>query len=188
MKKNKPMHGWLFAVISLVILLGISVYLGVSGWYFTTDFSQNNDLVLGNNVEIAVKKNESATASFSFSGGIIPGEKLPQIVSIKNMSEEGKTFLRAKIYIFMADSSLATMSLVTSNNWVYNEDGYYYFTDELISQGKANLASHIVMDENSALCGEKNYIMTILVESVDTTLQVQDIWGINPLDLKNGEQ
>jgi len=55
MKQDRVYHGWLFATVALLIMLGISIYLGVSGWYFNTDFSQVCDLELGKNIEVSIK-------------------------------------------------------------------------------------------------------------------------------------
>ena len=116
MKKNNAFYGWLFACVSLVILLGVSIYLGISGWYFSSSNTQQTDLELGNNIEISVKKNESSTASFTFSGGFLEGEKLSQIVGIKNSETEGELYIRAKVYVFMSDNAIADMQFITSSN------------------------------------------------------------------------
>lgn len=183
MKKNEPYYGWLFAVVSLLILLGISIYLGVSGWYFSSNLTQTSDMVLGNTVEMSIKENQSTTCSFTLSGAYLPEEELPQIISVKNSSEKSKVFLRAKIYIFMESSTIAKMSMNTNTNWYLGDDGYYYYRDELIEQGKASVCSGIVIGQDSMLCGEKSYVVTILVESLDSSLDVETIWGLNPHEL-----
>ncbi len=181
MKKNNSNYGWLFACVSLVILLGISVYLGISGWYFSSSNTQETDLQLGNNIEISVKKNESATASFTFSGGFLEGEKLSQIVGIKNLDTDSELYIRAKVYVFMSDNAIADMQFVTSNNWTKGDDGYYYFNEKLIPQGKIGLCSSLVIGDGSHLRGNKNYIMTIAVEGLDANADVEGLWGVNPL-------
>lgn len=180
---KKSTWGWLFAVIGLIILLGISIYLGVSGWYFNTDFSQESDIVLGNTVEIEVGKNQANTCSFSFSGAILPGEQLPQIISVKNKEEEGKLYLRAKVYVFMENSTIASMSLISTSNWTLAEDGYYYYNDLLVEKGKTGLCSHVIVDDDGVLRGNKNYIMTVLVESLSQDCVPMDIWSENPLSV-----
>ncbi len=182
MKKNNAYYGWLFACVSLLILLGISVYLGISGWYFSSSNTQQTDMQLGNNIEISVKKNEASTASFTFSGGFLEGEKLSQIVSIRNAETEGELYIRAKVYVFMANSSTADMQFVTSNNWAKGDDGYYYYKEKLISQGKIGLCSSIIIGEGSHLRGDRTYIMTIAVEGLDGNTNVKEHWGNNPLE------
>ncbi len=180
MKKNNAFYGWLFACVSLVILLGVSIYLGISGWYFSSSNTQQTDLELGNNIEISVKKNESSTASFTFSGGFLEGEKLSQIVGIKNSETEGELYIRAKVYVFMSDNAIADMQFITSSNWTKADDGYYYFNEKLISQGKIGLCSALVIGEGSHLRGDRNYIMTVAVEGLDGNADVEGLWGFNP--------
>lgn len=182
MVKDRAYHGWLFATVSLLIMLGISIYLGVSGWYFNTDFSQVCDLELGKNIEVTIKKNQCSTCSFSFSGGVLPGEQLPQVISVRNGAEDGSLYLRAKVYIFMEGNALAEVSLVNNSNWFYNADGYYYFTEKLNSKGKIGLCSHVMIDERAELCGEKSYITTVAFESLDSSVDPVALWGINPTE------
>ena len=179
---NKKLFGWLFAVIMLVILLGISLYLGLSGWFFTTNFSQSDELVLGNTVEIHIKNNQASTASFAVSGAFLQGEKLPQIISVKSDEEEGDMYVRAKVYTFMQDSSLADISLITNANWIQAGDGYYYFTDKLLAQGKIGLSSHISVDH--LFVGDKRYIVTVVIEGMRADLDEKDIWGVDIEELK----
>ena len=182
MKKTDKQFGWLFAVITLSCLLALSIYLGVSGWYFSSGFSQEGDIILGNSVDLSIGKNSATSTSFSFSGGYLEGEKLPQIINIKNAEDDGQLYLRAKVYVFMSDNAIANMSLVTNENWAYNpEDGYYYYNDKLIAQGKIGLATHVVIGEGSSLSGDKKYIMTVLVESLDAQKDIADYWGYSQI-------
>lgn len=180
MKQDRVYHGWLFATVALLIMLGISIYLGVSGWYFNTDFSQVCDLELGKNIEVSIKDNQCSTCSFSFSGGVLPGEKLPQVISVRNGAEDTSLYLRAKVYIFMEGNALAEVSLVNNSNWFYNEDGYYYFTEKLTSKGKIGLCSHVMIDERAELSGEKSYIITCAFESLSEEVDTVKLWGIDP--------
>ncbi len=101
MKKINSNYGWLFACISLAVLLGISIYLGLSGWYYSTDLSQGNELELGISCDVSLPANSASSCSFAFSGGYLEGEKLPQVINVKNSGQDKKVYLRAKIYVFM---------------------------------------------------------------------------------------
>lgn len=180
MKKDKSFYGWLFAVVALSILLGLSIYLGVTGWYFQTDFSVSSDIELGSTVEVAVHRNQANTASFSFNGGYLQGEALPQIISVKNDDESGDVFLRAKVYVFTTGNESIRMELRETVNWVLREDGYYYFKDKLTAQGKVGICSHVVISPDSEFRGDRSYIMTILFESLDATLDPELYWGFKP--------
>ena len=83
----------------------------------------------------------------------------------------------------MAGSTLANMEMITNSNWFLGEDGYYYYNGTLIEQGKVGLCSHVVVGEGSRLQSNKKYIMTVLVEALDADLDVETVWGVNPLNI-----
>ena len=59
MKIKKENYVWIFATVMMALLLALSIYLGISGWYFKTDYSYTTDLELGKNVQLGVKKNQA---------------------------------------------------------------------------------------------------------------------------------
>ena len=72
-KKNlsKTNYALVFISVSLALLLGLSIYLGVSGWYFKNDLSYTTDLELGKTVQVDVKKNEANSISMNFDGSFL---------------------------------------------------------------------------------------------------------------------
>lgn len=180
MKKDKSFYSWLFAVIILSVLLAISVYLGVSGWYFSNDNSRVTDFQLGNNIEIAVNKNSANSVSLNFNGSFLSGEKLKQIVAIKNFEQEGDIYVRAKAFVYSSGNEYRPVSLITTQNWVYNDqDGYYYFKESLPFQNKISLCSQIYLDEDFTLSSSENYIITFLVETLSVDHTIEAFWGYN---------
>ena len=126
MKLSKENFGWIFTSVGLAILLALSIYLGLSGWYFENDRSFTTDIELGKTVQIGVDKNQANAISFNLDGSFLSGERLPQLVSIKNMDEIEDVYLRAKIYIYSGTNQTLEMNMVETVNWVYNEsDGYF---------------------------------------------------------------
>ena len=181
MKKDKAFYGWLFVCIVLVILLGISIFLGISGWYFKVDNSLETDIVLGENVQVDIKRNMAQTASLSFPGNYLNGEKLAQNISVKNIDEEKDLFLRAKISVYSNNNSENQIDLIENVNWTRNEDGYFYFNELLQSTAKASLCSFIVIGEESNFDCDKNYIFSVIFESLDSGQDVEGIWGVQPI-------
>lgn len=182
MKFSKENFGWIFISVGLALLLALSIYLGISGWYFKTEISYTTDLELGKTVQLDIKKNQANAISFSLDGSFLSGERLSQIVSIKNLDTEKSIYLRAKIYIYTGNNQTLKMDLIETINWSYNQDdGYYYFTDLLTPQNKVALCSHVVIDEETNLLTSNKYIVTILAEALDEDKDVDIIWGNNPL-------
>ncbi len=182
MKVNKSNFGWIFACVLLFILLGISLYLGISGWFFKNDFSYTTDLELGKTVSIDVKKNQANAISLSFDGSYLSGERLPQILSIKNSDAEQEVYVRAKIYVCTGSNINTDMGLVETINWQYDEnDNYYYFNDLLAPNEKVALCSHVIIGEDSSFVGHTKYILTVIFESLSKEMDVEQIWGKNPI-------
>lgn len=184
MKINKDNFGWIFTSALLAFLLAMSIYMGISGFYFKTQPSYTTDLVLGKNIQIDVSKNMSNAVSFNLDGSYLSGERLPQIISIKNTEEEDGVYLRAKIYIYTSENKTLNMGLVETVNWTYNqEDGYYYFNDVLSKQDKVSLCSHVFVDEETSLQSNIKYIVTIVIEALDENVEIQNIWKANNIKI-----
>lgn len=182
MKIKRENYGWLFATVLLAVLLALSIYLGVSGWYFKTDISYTTDLQLGKNVQIAVKKNEASSVSMNIDGSYLSGDRLPQIISVKNSEDDSSVYMRAKIFIYSGDNQTLKMDMVETVNWKYDDgDGYYYFDDLLTMQNKVALCSHIIIDKETHLNTDTKYILTIVVETLGSDEDVVKLWGKNPI-------
>ena len=181
MKISKDNFGWIFTTCALTILLGLSIYLGISGWYFKTEKSYTTDMMLGKSVQFSVKKNESNSISFNLDGSYLSGDRLPQLVSVKNEDDQSSLYLRAKIFIYSGDNQTLKMNMVETVNWTYKEDGYYYFNNLLTPQNKVALCSYVFIDEETDLQTNTKYIVSIIIESLDSTQQVEQIWGNNPI-------
>lgn len=180
MKRIKSFYSWLFAVIVLSVLLAISIILGISGWYFNVERTQVTDFQLGNNIEIVANKNSANSVSMNFSGAFISGDKLDQVVAIKNLEQEGQFFLRAKAFVYTSANQFQKISLVTTQNWEYNaEDGYYYYKDKMIAQSKVSLCTQIYLDKQYTLSSAKKYLITFLIETLSTDHTVEAFWGYN---------
>lgn len=177
MKKDKSFYGWLFVCVTLAILLAVSIYLGVSGWYFKVDKNLESDIVLGENVQIDISKNEAESVAFSFPGNFLAGEKLPQNISVKNIDEEKGLYLRAKVFVFSEDNDFTQVDIIENVNWQREDDGYYYLTEILPTTGKVSLCSYVVIGEESKFDGEKSYIFSVIVESLSQDQDVEGIWG-----------
>ncbi len=183
MKINKSNFGWIFTCFGLLMLLGIAIYLGVSGWFFKNDLSYTTDLELGKTISTSIQKNQAQSVSLTFDGSFLPGERLPQIVSVENGDASDNLFIRAKVYVYNGDNMMQNMDIVETINWTYNEeDGYYYFNDLLSIDAKVTLCSYVIVDEESTFSGHNKYILSIVFESLSQSLDVETIWGVNPLE------
>ena len=181
MKINKDNAGWIFCCVVLAGLLLLSIFLGVSGWYFKNDTAYTTDFQLGKSVQISLLANQASATSLNLEGAFLPGEELFQVVSVKNIEDDKSVYVRAKATI---DTSIGQgeLQLKETTNWLYNEnDGYYYLLTTLSAQNKVALCSHIYTSDRYNLQSGKKYIISFVFESLDVDQDVDTIWGINPV-------
>ena len=115
-----------------------------------------------------------------FNGAFISGEKLDQVVSIKNFDQINDVYVRAKGFVYSSSNQYEPISFVTTENWIFNEnDGYYYFKDSIPAQNKISLCSQIFLDEQYTLTSSSKYIITFLAESISVDNSIESFWGYN---------
>ena len=180
MKINKENAGWIFCCALLAVLLGFSIYLGLSGWYFQNQPNYAIDFKLGETRVVELSPNSSQSLSLALDGSFLPGEELPQIIGVKNNDDERAIFVRAKAYV--SADIMQEVRVEPTINWNYNSlDGYYYLADPIAPQSKVGFCSHIFADENLRLQSNEKYIITILFECLDDGQNVENLWGNNTL-------
>ncbi len=171
---KKSSIGWLFAVITLAVLLAVSVILGVTGYFSSVTYlASPSDLVVGDNVSIAVKENESSVASFTFDGGYLPNETIPHVIQINGGLLNKDVKVRVKAEIFGLNEKTA-FDFVTTSHFEKAEDGYYYYDETLPIGSKITFSNYCIIPENNFQSGEK-YILTVVVETIDAE-KSGEIW------------
>lgn len=181
MKLSKSNFGWLFACIGLVLLLALSIYLGVSGFFYRTGGSYTSDLVLGQNIEAGLHKNEATSLSLNFSGGFLPDERLNQVISVKNAEESANLYLRAKVFIYTSQNQVEELDVVQNSNWTKNDDGYFYYNSLVNPLEQINFCSHVIVSNNLQVVSWKKYILTVVFETLDQSADILSLWGVNPV-------
>lgn len=180
MKISKQNATWIFVVTILSLLLALSVYLGASGWYFASRSNYVSDFQVGSKLQFEILPNQSNSKSLNIEGSFLPGEKLPQIVSIKNSSQKDLLVrVKAKIENEQGEFSL---DVSPTQNWQYGaEDGYFYYNSYLSKDNKVSFCNMISIDENILHNSTKKYLITFTVESLESTEIAQLIWENFPM-------
>lgn len=174
MKKSSV--AWLFAVIILSILLIISIILGWNGYYFSVSYlNSKSDLVVGDSVSIKVEPNQSNVVSFTFDGAFLPNEIIPQVVQINATDLNYDVAVRVKAKVFGLENE-TDFDFVTTEHFEKSEDGYYYFDDVLKGGNKITFCNYVVMPESKEFVSKEKYILTFVVETLDSSLEVENIW------------
>lgn len=183
MKIDKSNFGWIFTCGLLFVLLIGSLYLGISGWYFKNDNSYTTDLKLGQTIQLDIQNNQANSASLNLDGAYLAEARLPQIISIKNVETDKSLYLRAKVFVYSGDNRNLDVDIVETINWKFNsDDGYYYFDDVLSANNKIALCSHVIIGDNNEMNTNTKYILTVLVEALNDTEDIEQIWGYYPVE------
>lgn len=172
---------WLFMVIVLSLLLAISVILGFTGYYFSVSYlNSNSELTVGDSFSIEVRANESNVASFTFDGTFLPNEKIPQIIQIKSQNLTEDVYIRVKAVAFGGDKEIG-LDFETTEHFYKAIDGYYYFDDVLQGGGKTTFCNFLILPEKDCFESRQKYILTFVVETLKSDLDIKNIWKIEEL-------
>ena len=172
MKKSYP---YIFTIVILVVLLGISLYLGFSGYLFSVAMNNiSSDLSLGETVELEISPNETSVLSFTLDGAYLPNEKIPQVVQIRASDVDKEMRVRVKAEIFARDN-LTPIDFVANQNFLKATDGYFHLNGNLAGGNKVTFCDYIVIPAEAKLNSKEKYILTIVVENIDASLE--NIWG-----------
>ncbi len=174
-KLKKSTYGFIFAIVALIIALAVSLYLGLTGWFYSNTSSLQSDMQLGSNVDLSLKGTETQSVSFTLNGSYLPGQELKQYINLTN-EFESPIYVRAKALIFSYDLNDPKVELGVNDLWTESGD-YYYFTEALESQNKISVASYVKLLNDEFYDSHKSYVLTIIVEGLDASLDRQQIWG-----------
>ena len=182
---GKERFGYIFTICVLGLLLALFLTLFFTGVLSSLAVSPITNLPMGESqLLVEINGTQSSVAAFSFNGSIIPGEKLPQNINIKNQGR-GDLFLRARAYVFTEDQGRVEMPLEVTSNWIKNEeDDYYYFSSYLPSNASIGLGSQIIINPQYAFNSSKKYEVCVVVEGLSSTLDAKNIWGVDPLAIE----
>ncbi|MBP3431498.1 MAG: hypothetical protein J6K39_01410 [Clostridia bacterium] len=173
MKKERV--GWIFAVVILSVLLVVSVFLGVTGYFSSIIYlKSNSDLVVGDSVSISVRPNQTSVVSFTFDGGYLSNENIPQLVQINAADLNSELRVRVKATVFGLDEN-TDFEFITTSHFEQAEDGYYYFDDVLKGGNKITFCNYLKIPEDNDFSSGEKYILTIVVETLETKYD-ENIW------------
>ena len=179
--KSKERFCYIFAICVLVSVIALLVFLYLAGLLYASNISQVSNIPINSTVTVEIQKNEASAISFDVSGGLIPGEQIPENINIKNQAQT-PLFLRSKAYVYTTDAGLVEIGLNANENWLKNEDGYYYFSEKIEPNQTIALANKIILNESYSFTNKERYIINILVESLDGSLNMQDFWTAEAIE------
>lgn len=173
---RKSNVAWLFAVIVLSFLLVLSFILGLSGYYFSMTYMNSDaDIVVGDTVSIGVRANEASVMSFTFDGGYLPNELMPQIIQINGQDLNQNIRIRIKSTVFGSEE-LSELKFITTDHFEQADDGYYYYDDILRGGNKITFCNFVEFPRNAEFSSNEKYILTVVVETLEENIDYQNVW------------
>ena len=173
--EKKEKFGYIFSICGLTLVIVFLIFLYNSGVLFAGNQTAVSSVPLGSSTKLFVKDSSSAVASFEVNGALLPGEELSQKIGVFNNGESALN-LRAKAFFYTQDMGEVEVALKTSENWIKNDDGYYYLNQLALPNETIALASKLVLNKDYVLRGNNKYIINVLVESLDSELNIERIW------------
>ena len=171
---KKSTTTWIFVTTILVVLLATMTILGFTGFLFSLSSSKfDTDLVVGQDLNISVKPNETSVKTISFDGAYLPNEKLPQKIYINAEKLTQDVFVRVKGNVSNIEGIL---SFETTEKFVFEEDGYYYYDGTIIGGDRVCFCDYVVMPDDLRVKSDKKGIFTIIIECLDSNEDINKIW------------
>ena len=170
--------GLIATILILSILLVASIVMGLTGFFCSFSVQEFvTDLQAGQNLNINVFANETSIQSFTLDGTILPGGKIPFVVQISAPETENDVVFRVKSIMFGDPNEEKIMFDVDENFSI--EGDYYYYNNTLQGGDKVTFCHNIFLPRTDAFGGEKRYVLTICVETLDAEFDSNVIWKNN---------
>lgn len=124
-KKNRTAST--VAIVTLSILLGLSLVLGLTAAFFTANQTATGNITLGNPVNINITQGGTSVDTLTFSGDAMPGTTYTQAIGVSVPADTSQSVLRAKLTLTNTGTASQTITATTKDTWTLAEDGYYYY-------------------------------------------------------------
>ena len=182
--RNRNRKSSTVAIITLSILLGLSLILGLTAAFFTANQSATGNITLGNPVNLAITQGGTSVEAFTFSGSAMPGTVYTQAIGVSIPTATSDSVLRCKLTLTNTGSASETITATTDENWQQGEDGYYYYKGVASAGDNINFCSSITVPKT--LTNEdanKIYTVTFQVEAIQhANGAASEVWTTAPAD------
>jgi len=162
----KYKKGVIPSYIAVIILLGVClavsvVYNFLGGFYYCRVIEY--DKMLGEEQTIEITGEGAFACACNFSGSLVVGANINQIINVQSSNLDQPLYLRAKYKVNEFDFEPGFLFGYT--NWIQGTDGYLYFNQPLTAYTKVGLCNEIKIGIQMELKSSTNYIMLFIVEA-----------------------
>lgn len=138
--EKKRTKKYLTAAVLLVCLLGVTIYGTLA--YFATQERATNVITTGKiDIELVETHNGVAWPDSGIKG-VMPGQAVDKVVSVKNLKDTGDAWVRIGVNksIKMANGNAGDTDLIdidfNMTDWLDGGDGYYYYKKPLSTEAE----------------------------------------------------
>lgn len=182
-RKNK--NASTVAIITLSILLGLSLILGLTAAFFSANQTATGNITLGDPVNINITQGGTSVESLTFSGTAMPGTSYTQVIGVSVPQNTSQSVLRCKLTLTNAgEATSQPVTATTSDKWVKGEDDYYYYNGSVNAGDSIDFCSAITVPKTlTNTDANKIYTVTFQVEAIQyANGAASEVWTTAPQD------
>ncbi len=165
---RKAMSGSTMAIIALSVLLAVSVGLGVTLAFFTSNANATGNVTLGDPVTIGLTQGGASVSTLTFDGNALPGTTFDQPIAVTAPANTSDAVIRAKVLLTDNDATTTDITATTSNDWTFNAtDGYYYYNGVIKANNSVEFVSKLTVPTSlTNTSANKTLTVTVQVEAI----------------------
>lgn len=184
-RKNKSAST--IAIVTLSVLLGLSLILGLTAAFFSASRSATGDITLGDPVNINITQGGANVEVLTFSGTAMPGTTYDQPIGVSVPTNTSQSVLRCKLSLGNTGSASLPVTATTSEDWVLGDDEYYYYNGSVNSGDTLTFCSSITVPTGLTNAdANKVYTITFQVEAIQyANGAASEVWTTAPTDWVN---
>lgn len=172
------------AIVTLSVLLGLSLILGLTAAFFSANQSATGDITLGDPVNISITQGGTSVDALTFSGTAMPGTSYTQPIGISVPENTSQSVLRCKLTLLNTNNASQNVVATTSTDWELHDDDYYYYNGTVSAGDTLEFCSEItVPKELTNDDANKVFTVTFQVEAIQyANGAASEVWTTAPED------
>lgn len=170
------------AIITLSVLLGLSLILGLTAAFFSANQTATGNITLGDPVNINITQGGASVESLTFSGTAMPGTKYTQAIGVSVPQNTSKSVLRCKLTLTNTGEAGTPITATTSDKWAKADDDYYYYKGSVNAGDSVDFCTEITIPKSlTNTDANKVYTVTFQVEAIQyANGAASEVWTTAP--------
>lgn len=183
-RARKKGKGSKAAIVTLSILLGFSIILGVTAAFFSANATAGGSITLGDPVNISITQGGATVSTLTFTGNALPGTVYDQAIGITIPTASSDCVVRGKLSITNSDAASVNVEAVTTANWQKGDDEYYYYKGKLTAGDSVDFVTSITVPKSLTNAdANKTFALSVQMESIQyANGAASEVWTTAPTE------